>query len=98
MGIALQRNGIVKNTGPDIGKILHTMQFFGSGHDYLITGYPPFRKQLYDYARENKFPWEEYNISALVGGEGMSEGLRDYLLPGFKKYIAAMALPIWKLA
>ncbi len=85
MGIALQRNGIVKNTGPDIGKILHTMQFFGPGHDYLITGYPPFLKQLYDYARENKFPWEEYNISALVGGEGMSEGLRDYLLPGFKK-------------
>jgi phenylacetate-CoA ligase len=85
MGIALQQNGIVKNTGPDISKILHTMEFFGKGYDYLITGYPPFVKQLYDYARENNFPWHEYHTSALVGGEGMSEGLRDYLLPGFKK-------------
>ncbi|MCX6291495.1 MAG: phenylacetate--CoA ligase family protein [Bacteroidetes bacterium] len=85
MGIALQRNGIVKNTGPDIGKILHTLEFFGPTHDYLITGYPPFLKQLYDYAKENNFPWEKYSLSALVGGEGMSEGLRDYLLPGFKQ-------------
>ena len=85
MGIALQRNGIVKNTGPDIGKILHTLEFFGTSHNYLICGYPPFLKQLYDYAKENNFPWEKYSISALVGGEGMSEGLRDYLLPGFKK-------------
>jgi len=27
MGIALQRNGIVKSTGPDISKILHTLDF-----------------------------------------------------------------------
>ncbi|MCX6257152.1 MAG: phenylacetate--CoA ligase family protein [Bacteroidia bacterium] len=85
MGIALQRNGIVKNTGPDIGKILHTLEFFGNKYDYIITGYPPFIKQLYDSAREQDFPWNNYQVSALVGGEGMSEGLRDYLLPGFKK-------------
>ena len=85
MGIALQRNGIVKNTGPDICKILHTLEFFGTGYDYVITGYPPFIKQLYDHAKETNFPWEKYHLSALVGGEGMSEGLRDYLLPGFKK-------------
>ena len=85
MGISLQRNGIVKNTGPDIGKIFHTMEFFGSKYKYLITGYPPFIKQLYDHAKSINFPWVEYNVSALVGGEGMSEGLRDYLLPGFRK-------------
>ena len=85
MGIALQMNGNVKNTGPDIGKILNTLEFFGPEHEYLVTGYPPFLKQLYDHARANNFPWEKYSISALVGGEGMSEGLRDYLLPGFKK-------------
>lgn len=85
MGVAMQRNGIVKNTGPDIGKILHTLEFFGDKHQYLICGYPPFLKQLYDYAKEKKFPWENYSFYALVGGEGMSEGLRDYLLPGFKK-------------
>lgn len=84
MGIALQANGIVKNVGPDIGKILRTLEFFGNSREYLITGYPPFLKQLYDYASEQKFPWENYSLSALVGGEGMSEGLRDYLLLGFK--------------
>ena len=85
MGIALQRNGIVKNTGPDIGKILHTLKFFGPTYEYLITGYPPFVKQLRDYAKEQRFPWGEYTVSALLGGEGMSEGLRDYLQSDFKK-------------
>ncbi len=85
MGIALQQNGTVKNTGPDIGKILHTLEFFGNDCEYIITGYPPFLKQLYDYSKEQNFPWERYSLSALVGGEGMSEGLRDYLLHGFKK-------------
>jgi phenylacetate-CoA ligase len=85
IGIALQRNGIVKNTGPDIEKIIHTIEFFGSKYDYLITGYPPFLKYLMDYANEKKIPWDKYTISALVGGEGMSEGLRDYLLSRFKK-------------
>lgn len=85
MGIALQRNGIVKNTGPDITKILHTLEFFGEGHDYLITGYPPFLKQLMDVAEKRGFPFEDYNIDALVGGEGMSEGLRDYLRNGYGK-------------
>ncbi len=84
MGIALQRNGIVKNTGPDIGKILNTLDFFGNKYEYIITGYPPFLKQLYDTAREQNFDWDKYVISAIVGGEGMSEGLRDYLLPGFR--------------
>lgn len=85
MGIALQRNGILKNTGPDIGKILNTLKFFGPKYEYLMTGYPPFLKQLIDYAKEQQFPWNEYTISTLLGGEGMSEGLRDYLQPDFKK-------------
>ncbi|MDO8507783.1 MAG: phenylacetate--CoA ligase family protein [bacterium] len=85
MGIALLRNGIVKNTGPDIGKILNTMEFFGPKYNYLITGYPPFLKELYDYVGKQGFPWDKYHISALMGGEGMSEGLREYLRPGFKK-------------
>ena len=85
MGLALQRNGIVKNTGPDISKILHTLEFFGKKHNYLITGYPPFLKQLMDIAEKENFPLNDYNINALAGGEGMSEGLRDYLRNGFIK-------------
>jgi phenylacetate-CoA ligase len=85
MGISLQRNGIVKNTGPDVAKILHTLRFFGPDYTYLITGYPPFLKHLIDVADDEGFPFEKYKLFALAGGEGMSEGLRDYLLRRFSK-------------
>lgn len=85
MGIALQRNSVVKNTGPDIEKILHTLQFFGPEHTYLLLGYPPFMKHLIDTAEERGFSLKEYKLNALLGGEGMSEGLRDYLLRVFER-------------
>lgn len=85
MGLALQKNSIVKNTGPDIPKILHTLRFLGPQYRYLITGYPPFVKHLIDVAAADGFPLQEYRLIALVGGEGMSEGLRDYLLRRFQK-------------
>ncbi len=83
IGIALQRNGVVKNTGPDPEKILATLEFLGTGHRYLVCGYPPFLKNLMDVARERGFPLDEYDLAAAVGGEGMSEGLRDYLSSAF---------------
>jgi phenylacetate-CoA ligase len=84
MGVAMGQNGIVKCTGPDIGKILHTMRFFGPRYRYLIAGYPPFLKHLMDAAESAGFPFDQYKLKALVGGEGMSEGLRDYLLRRFE--------------
>jgi phenylacetate-CoA ligase len=83
MGQALETNGIVKNTGPDLAKILSTLRFFGPQYKYLILGYPPFLKHFIDVAEEESFPFERYHLDALVGGEGMSEGLRDYLLQRF---------------
>jgi phenylacetate-coenzyme A ligase PaaK-like adenylate-forming protein len=83
MGISLQGNGIVKNTGPDIAKILHTLRFFGPSFTYLITGYPPFLKHLIDVGEAEGFPFDQYRLFALAGGEGMAEGLRDYLLRRF---------------
>ena len=85
MGQAMEGNSIVKNTGPDIGKILHTLKAFGPGRDYLLIGYPPFIKHLIDVATEQGFALGDYRLDALVGGEGMSEGLRDYLLRSFRK-------------
>lgn len=85
IGLSLQKNGIVKNTGPDIAKILHTLRFFGPQYTYLICGYPPFLKHLIDVAEAEDFPFEQYTLLGLAGGEGMSEGLRDYLLRRFKK-------------
>lgn len=79
MGISMQKNGIVKNVGPDVDKILSTIEFFGPNYTYLITGYPPFLKHLIDEAANRNFAFNKYRLFGLVGGEGMSEGLRDYL-------------------
>jgi phenylacetate-CoA ligase len=79
MGVALAANGMVKNTGPDAEKVLHTLHVFGSSHRYLVCGYPPFLKQLVDLARYRGVALEQYRLMALLGGEGNSEGLRDYL-------------------
>jgi phenylacetate-CoA ligase len=77
--IALEQNGLVKATGPSIEKILGTMRQLGTGYRYLIVGYPPFIKLLLDEGERDGFPWESYRMHALLGGEGNSEALRDYL-------------------
>jgi phenylacetate-CoA ligase len=84
MGVAMTHNGIVKCTGPDIDKILHTLSFFGPRYRYVIAGYPPFLKHLLDAAESAAFPLDQFDLRALVGGEGMAEGLRDYLLRHFE--------------
>lgn len=89
VGEALRHIGIVKSTGPDIDKILHTLQFLGSRHTYIITGYPPFLKRLIDEGERRGFPWAAYRLFGLVGGEGMSEGLRKYLEGPFQAVYSA---------
>lgn len=81
MGAALERGSVVKNTGPDASKILLTLAYFGPSQRYLLCTYPPFLKHLVDIARETGFDLTRYRLAALVGGKGMSEGLRDYLRP-----------------
>lgn len=88
VGAALEANGIVKSTGPDLDKILHTLRFFGPGYRYLITGYPPFLKRLLDYGEEQGLDWSAYQLLGMVGGERMSEGLRRYLLRHFEKVLS----------
>lgn len=80
MALAAQALGVVKSTGPDVDKIFHTLQFLGNKYPYILNGYPPFMKYLIDEGEKRGFPWKDYTIHFLVGGEGMSEGLRDYLL------------------
>ena len=82
--IALERNGLVKATGPDVGKIIGAMRELGPGYRYLIVGYPPFLKLLLDQGDDVGFEWDRYEMHALMGGEGNSEGLRDYLLRRFR--------------
>jgi phenylacetate-CoA ligase len=84
-GIAMAQVAMVKNTGPDLRKIVDTVQHFGPGFDYIVTAYPPFLKHLRDLLDAEGFPWDRYRISGLVGGEGMTEALRDYLEERFVK-------------
>ena len=68
----------VKNTGPDLEKIVDTLTHFGPGFTYLVTAYPPFLKDLRDRLDAIGFDWAAYQVHGLVGGEAMTEGLRDY--------------------
>jgi phenylacetate-CoA ligase len=81
--IALESNGLVKATGPDIGKIIGTMRQLGPAYRYLIVGYPPFLKLLLDEGEATGFDWSPFHMHVLLGGEGNSEALRDYLLRRF---------------
>jgi phenylacetate-coenzyme A ligase PaaK-like adenylate-forming protein len=83
MSLGLNRRGIVKSIGPDIEKILSTLRYLGPGYHYLLCGYPPFVKHLLEEGEKEGFAWEQYQLSALVGGEGMTEELRDRLLERF---------------
>ncbi|MEU9114936.1 phenylacetate--CoA ligase family protein [Streptomyces sp. NPDC048483] len=81
-GIAMARIATVKNTGPDLDKIVDTLRHFGPRYDYLVTAYPPFLKHLRDrLATEEWFAAarKDYRLAAMVGGEGMTEALRDYV-------------------
>jgi len=77
------RHGIVKSVGPDVDKILSTLAYLGPGYRFLISGYPPFLKHLIDEGERRGFPWADYELHGLVGGEGMTEELRDVLLARF---------------
>ena len=77
-GIAMARIAMVKNTGPDLEKIVDTLLHFGPGFNYIVTAYPPFLKDLRDRLDAIGFDWASFGIHGLVGGEAMTEGLRDY--------------------
>jgi len=84
MSLGMMRRGIVKSVGPDIDKILSTLSYLGPEYRFLISGYPPFLKYLLDEGDRHGFPWASYQMHALVGGEGMTEELRDLLLARFQ--------------
>jgi phenylacetate-CoA ligase len=83
MSLGMMRHGIVKSIGPDLDKILSTLAYLGPTYRFLISGYPPFLKHLLDEGERRSFPWADYELHALVGGEGMTEELRDVLLGRF---------------
>ncbi len=80
----MNRHGVVKSTGPDLEKVFSTLRLLGPRYRFAICGYPPFLKRLLDVGDREGFQWEPYELHGLVGGEGMSEELRDRLLIRFR--------------
>jgi phenylacetate-coenzyme A ligase PaaK-like adenylate-forming protein len=85
VSMSLVEQCLVKSIGPDASKALATLELFGPKYKYVIAGYPPFLKSLVD---SSDFDWEPYNVSAIVGGEGMSEPLRAALNKRFRTTIS----------
>lgn len=65
----------MKSIGPDKAKLENALRLFGIAYPYLITGYPPFIKNFLD---TTSLDLSGYELHLIVGGEGMSEGLRGY--------------------
>ena len=68
---------MIKSIGPDRNKIIQTMAEFGTGYTYIILSYPPFLKALFE---DTRLDWEQYDIVAAFGGEGISESMRAHIL------------------
>lgn len=88
-GLAMAKVAMVKNTGPDLEKIIDTLEHFGPGHTYLISAYPPFLKHLVDYMDNDteRGPeyWDQFTLNGFVGGEAMTEGLREHVEKRFNR-------------
>ncbi|CAE6858100.1 hypothetical protein R75461_07831 [Paraburkholderia nemoris] len=78
--------GILKSIGPDKSKLVNTLKLLGPGYQYLIFGYPPFIRSFVD---ECDLDLSAYHIDFIVGGEGLSEGLRSYLLQKARTVISS---------
>lgn len=77
---------VLKSIGPDAAKVIGTLKLLGPKHRYVIAGYPPFLKGLVDTA---DIDWSQYDVCAVVGGEGMSQPLRAALNRRFRKTISS---------
>lgn len=86
VSMSLADVGILKSIGPDARKLENTLQLFGSKYRYLIFGYPPFLKAWLD---QTELDLKGFRIDAVVGGEGMSEGLRSHFLKHFNSVVSS---------
>lgn len=81
--LALKR-AIMFSTGPDKEKILNILQQFNPetypGLKYFIAGYPPFMKDLIEEAIKNNIDIDKYQLTAIVGGEEISDGVRQHAM------------------
>jgi phenylacetate-CoA ligase len=72
----IERYCLVKNSTADPDNIIRTLKQLGPKNNYLIAGYPPFLKNLFDKTEIN---WKKYQINIITGGESSSIAWKDYL-------------------
>ncbi len=80
VSMSLAERCIVKSVGPDAAKLQATLSTFGTGYEYAISGYPPFIKDFLDKTSHDLSP---FTLHLLVGGEGITEPLRNRFLDTF---------------
>ncbi|HIA92317.1 TPA: CoF synthetase [Candidatus Saccharibacteria bacterium] len=76
----------VKSLGPDVVKVIDTLLELGPEFEYVICGYPPFLKLI---TETKEIDWSKYKITAIFGGEGISEAMRDTLLEYYTEVIGS---------
>jgi phenylacetate-CoA ligase len=84
--MSLVEMGIMKSIGPDQKKLENTLELFGFKYRYLIFGYPPFIRAFVD---ETRLDLSRYQFDVIVGGEGLSEGLRSHLQQNARSVISS---------
>ena len=67
---------LVKNTTADPENIIRTLEQLGKNHKYIIAGYPPFLKNLFD---KDEIKWKDYKIDIITGGESTSLEWKKYI-------------------
>jgi len=77
---------IMKSIGPDKSKLENVLKQFGTKYRFLIAGYPPFMKNFVD---TTQLDLSKYELHLILGGEGMSEGLRAYFGQSFKSVFSS---------
>ena len=86
ISMSLVDMGILKSIGPDIAKLGNTLALFGPHYHYIVFGYPPFLRMFVD---ECPVDLSGYTIDFVVGGEGLSEGLRSHLLTKARQVLSS---------
>ncbi len=77
VSMALVDLAILKSIGPDKAKLDASLKLFGPRYRYVLAGYPPFFK---DWLASTTLDLTALELHLIVGGEGISEGLRDFFL------------------
>jgi phenylacetate-CoA ligase len=84
--LALNRDGAasVAVVGPNIPELFEAMKEIcrlrGPDHPIVMAMYPPHARAVVDLAQKHEFPMHKYNLICAVGGESMSEDLRELIV------------------